>query len=111
MEGAVSSGELRIPDTSVIRHVMIRGRVQGVGYRAWTQYNAEGRGLHGWVRNRRDGSVEAVFAGGEGDVRAMINECRVGPPGSRVDAIEEREGTAEELMLRSGYRFAMLPTA
>ena len=61
---------------SVIRHVMIRGRVQGVGYRAWTEYNAEGRGLHGWVRNRRDGSVEAMFAGSESDVRAMIDDCR-----------------------------------
>jgi acylphosphatase len=95
---------------SVIRHVTIRGRVQGVGYRAWTQYSAEGRGQHGWVRNRRDGTVEAVFAGSADDVRAMIEECRQGPPGSRVDAIEEREGTPEELMLRSGYRFAMLPT-
>jgi acylphosphatase len=96
---------------SVIRHVMIRGRVQGVGYRAWTEYNAEGRGLHGWVRNRRDGSVEAIFAGSESDVRAMIDDCRQGPPGSRVDAIEERDGSADELMLRSGYRFATLPTA
>jgi acylphosphatase len=95
---------------SVIRHVNIRGRVQGVGYRAWTEYSAEGRGLHGWVRNRRDGSVEAIFAGSENDVRAMIDDCRKRPPGSRVDAMEEREGTAEELMLRSGYRFAMLPT-
>jgi acylphosphatase len=84
--------------------------VQGVGYRAWTEYSAEGRGLHGWVRNRRDGSVEAIFAGSENEVRAMIDDCRKGPPGSRVDAIEEREGTAEELMLRSGYRFAMLPS-
>lgn len=95
---------------SVIRHVMIRGRVQGVGYRAWTEYNAEGRGLHGWVRNCRDGSVEAIFAGSESNVRAMIDDCRTGPPGSRVDAIDERDGSADELMLRSGYRFAMLPT-
>jgi acylphosphatase len=79
--------------------------------RAWTEYAAEARGLHGWVRNRRDGSVEALFAGSADEVRAMIDDCRQGPPGSRVDAIEEREGSADELMLRSGYRFATLPTA
>ena len=52
----------------------------------------------------------ATFAGSADDVRRMIDDCRQGPPGSRVDAIEEREGTADELMLRSGYRFALLPT-
>ena len=46
-----------------ILQVMIRGRVQGVGYRAWVEYQAAASGLEGWVRNRRDGSVEAVFAG------------------------------------------------
>jgi acylphosphatase len=91
-------------------HVIIRGRVQGVGYRAWTEYTAEGHGLEGWVRNRRDGSVEALFAGEAQAVRAMIDLCRQGPPGSRVDAIEEREGTAEELAMRGGYRFAVLGT-
>jgi acylphosphatase len=96
---------------NVIRHVTIRGRVQGVGYRVWTEYTAEGRGLQGWVRNRRDGSVEAVFAGSADAVRAMIEDCRKGPPGSRVDAIDEREGASEELLLRGGYQFAMLPTA
>jgi acylphosphatase len=95
---------------SVIRLVVIRGRVQGVGYRAWTEYTAEGREIEGWVRNRRDGSVEAVFAGEAQIVREMIDLCRKGPPGSRVDAIEEREATAEELDLRGGYRFAVLET-
>lgn len=95
----------------VIRHVIIRGRVQGVGYRAWTEYSAEGRGLDGWVRNRRDGSVEALFAGEPRIVREMIDLCRQGPPGSRVDAIEEREASSEELELRGGYRFAVLATA
>ena len=47
----------------VIRHVVIRGRVQGVGFRAWTEYTTLERGLQGWVRNRRDGAVEALFAG------------------------------------------------
>jgi len=95
---------------TVICRVNIRGRVQGVGYRAWTEYTAEGRGLEGWVRNRRDGSVEAVFAGDERTVREMIDLCRQGPPGSRVDAIDEREASAEELDLRGGYRFAVLGT-
>jgi acylphosphatase len=95
---------------SVVRLVVIRGRVQGVGYRAWTDYTAEQRGIEGWVRNRRDGSVEAVFAGKAQTVREMIDVCRKGPPGARVEAIEEREGTPAELDLRGGYRFAMLPT-
>ena len=47
----------------VIRRVLIRGRVQGVGYRDFTEYDALDHGLQGWVRNRRDGAVEAVFAG------------------------------------------------
>jgi acylphosphatase len=94
-----------------IRHVVIRGRVQGVGYRAWTEYTAEMRAIEGWVRNRRDGSVEALFAGEPQTVREMIDLCRQGPPGSRVDAIEEREATAEELEMRGGYRFAVLGTA
>ena len=47
----------------IIRHVVVRGRVQGVGYRAFVEYEAQRRELDGWVRNRRDGSVEAVFAG------------------------------------------------
>ena len=70
----------------VIRHVVIRGRVQGVGYRAWAEYTALERGLEGWVRNRRDGSVEAVFAGPPEAVAAMIAACRHGPSGSRVDS-------------------------
>jgi acylphosphatase len=95
---------------SVIRLVVIRGRVQGVGYRAWTEYTAARRQIEGWVRNRRDGTVEALFAGEARIVREMIDLCRQGPPGSRVDAIEEREGTAEEFDLRGGYRFAVLET-
>ncbi len=51
--------------SDVIRHVTITGRVQGVGYRAWVHEHANARGLEGWVRNRRDGSVEAMFVGPE----------------------------------------------
>lgn len=95
----------------VMVHVVIRGRVQGIGYRAWTDYEARERGIAGWVRNRRDGSVEALFAGAESDVQAMIETCRVGPPGARIDAIDQRAGTADELALRrGGDDFSVLAT-
>jgi acylphosphatase len=55
---------------------------------------ASGRGLSGWVRNRADGSVEAVFAGPEADVQAMVAACRRGPPAARVDHIEQAMETA-----------------
>jgi acylphosphatase len=87
---------------TVHRHVLIRGRVQGVGYRAWTEVTALERGLGGWVRNRRDGSVEAVFSGPQGDVATMIAECRRGPPGAWSETINQREATAEEIALRRG---------
>jgi acylphosphatase len=69
--------------------VRIRGRVQGVWFRAWTAEQASERALHGWVRNRRDGSVEAVFRGPAAAVREMIAACWRGPPAARVEAIEE----------------------
>jgi len=97
---------------TVHRHVVIRGRVQGVGYRAWTEVTALERGLQGWVCNRRDGAVEAVFDGAEDEVAAMIAECRRGPPGARVDAIDQREATADEIALRRGDElFSVLRTA
>lgn len=67
--------------------IIIRGRVQGVGYRAWTKGVAEARGLTGSVRNRHDGSVEARLAGPAEAVAAMIEACRQGPPGARVQDI------------------------
>ncbi|NWG23382.1 MAG: acylphosphatase [Pseudorhodoplanes sp.] len=96
--------------SDVIRHVVIRGRVQGVGYRAFVAHEAIRKSLAGWVRNRRDGTVEALFSGPEPVVRAMIEACRKGPLGARVDAIYEREGTAQELDLGGGERFAVLAT-
>jgi len=97
-------------NSEAIRHLVIRGRVQGVGYRAFTEYTALDHGLGGWVRNRRDGAVEAVFAGPLPAVTAMIEACRKGPPGARVDAIEERAGTPDDLALRGSADFAVLPT-
>lgn len=95
----------------VVRRVIIRGRVQGVGFRAFVEYTAQDHGIAGWVRNRRDGSVEAVFAGPADTVATMIAACRRGPPGARVDAVEESEAASEVLAKRyAGETFSMLPT-
>jgi acylphosphatase len=97
--------------TSTIRHVTFRGRVQGVGYRAWVEDRAIARDLEGWVRNRRDGSVEAVFAGSEHVVSEVIASCRRGPSSARVEAVQEEEGTQDLLKLRrAGERFSVLGT-
>lgn len=67
---------------------MIKGRVQGVWFRRWTVDNARLLGLSGWVRNRRDGSVEAVFSGKSDKVDEMAERrCRIGPSGATVTAI------------------------
>jgi acylphosphatase len=71
------------------RLLRIQGRVQGVGYRDWLVGQAEAAGLSGWVRNRADGSVEALLAGEEGAVGAVLLAARRGPPMARVDRIEE----------------------
>ena len=68
--------------------VVVSGRVQGVWYRGWTVDEACARGLDGWVRNRRDGSVEAVFQGAPEALAEMIAACRQGPPMARVVAVE-----------------------
>ena len=93
----------------VIRHIVVRGRVQGVGYRAFVEDEARQCGLRGWVRNRRDGSVEAVFAGPVAGVEAAIETCRRGPFSARVSALDQREGTEVDLAERSGD-FSVLPT-
>jgi acylphosphatase len=97
--------------SEAIHHVTIRGRVQGVGYRAWVEYEAIARDLDGWVRNRRDGSVEAVFAGRGDVVSEMVAACRRGPPSARVVAVQDEAGTSDLLNLReAGERFSVLPT-
>ena len=96
---------------NVVRHVMIRGRVQGVGYRAWVDHEARGRNLEGWVRNLRDGRVEAVFAGEDDVVAAMITACRRGPSLARVEDVQHEDGHPDALNLRrAGERFSVLPT-
>jgi acylphosphatase len=97
--------------TDTIRHVTISGRVQGVGYRYFVEHEARARDLEGWVRNRRDGSVEAVFAGPAGAVATMIAACRRGPSSARVDALRDEAANPDMLKLReAGERFSVLPT-
>jgi acylphosphatase len=86
-------------------HLRITGRVQGVGFRAWTAHQAERRGLRGWVRNRRDGSVEALVIGEADAVEAMVEACRRGPSMAWVDGVERRDADDD-----GSSRFAMLPT-
>jgi acylphosphatase len=74
------------PERSV--HIRIEGRVQGVGYRAFVEMKAVELGLAGWVRNRRDGSVEAVLQGPAAAVEEMLALCRKGPPAARVEGVE-----------------------
>jgi acylphosphatase len=72
-------------------HVFISGRVQGVFFRAYTRDTARKLDLSGWVRNTSDGRVEAVFEGGEENVRTMTDWCNEGSPLGRVDKVEMRE--------------------
>jgi acylphosphatase len=97
--------------SDTIRHVTIRGRVQGVGYRYFVERDAQSRDLEGWVRNRRDGSVEAVFSGSVDAVAAMIAACRRGPSSARVEAVQDEAADPDMLNLReAGERFSVLPT-
>jgi acylphosphatase len=97
---------------SIIRHVIVRGRVQGVGYRAFVERETLKQGIEGWVRNHRDGTVEAVFAGMPEKVDAIIEACRRGPLGSRIDALDQRDGAGSDLALRrAGELFSVLATA
>ena len=96
----------------MIRHVVMRGRVQGVGYRAFVEHEALRLGLEGWVRNRRDGTVEAVLSGADDVIAAMIDACRRGPSAARVEAVDAEEGDMKLLeQRRPGERFSVLRTA
>ena len=85
----------------------ITGRVQGVGYRDWAMAAAQRLGLSGWVRNRADGSVEALVVGDDDAVGRMIEACRRGPTLARVDAVDVEPVDLD--VLPSG--FTRLPTA
>ena len=79
------------------RRAIIHGRVQGVFFRDTTRRRAEARGLAGWVRNRPDGTVEAVFEGDPEAVEAMLAFCREGPRGAGVERVEVGEEEPEGL--------------
>lgn len=76
---------------SVTIRIVLSGRVQGVGYRAWTERHARSLGLTGWVRNLHDGTVEAVFHGPADKVDDMISRCRKGPDRARVEVLERHD--------------------
>lgn len=86
--------------------VRITGRVQGVGYRAWMEQAARARGIGGWVRNRRDGSVEALITGPDDKIDEMLGYLWVGPTDSRVARVDTEPAP---LPMQLGFR--TLPTA
>lgn len=77
--------------TTVARHLSIQGHVQGVFYRAWAVETARELRLVGWVRNRHNGTVEAIVQGAEPAVERFIALAKEGPPAAEVDRIEVRE--------------------
>jgi len=83
------------PPSGVVRRLLITGRVQGVGFRFAFADEARELRLRGWVRNRRDGSVEAIVAGADEDVEAMVAWARRGPPAARVGAVSVEAASGE----------------
>lgn len=90
--------------------VTVGGKVQGVGYRAWTQDEAQARGVGGWVRNRSNGDVEAFFAGPAEAVEALCELCRRGPPLAQVEKVEVAEAGAAALAEGGGPGFRQIAT-
>ncbi len=90
-------------------HVRILGAVQGVFFRRWVVDEATRRGLRGWVRNRADGSVEAVFCGDMAAVRAMAKACHQGPPRARVEKVIQIPGEYRPTEDDFGETFRVLP--
>lgn len=78
------------------KRLLIAGRVQGVGYRAWMAHKASELGISGWVRNRPDGSVEALIAGDVASVEELARLCRRGPRMAEVSSIDEDLAEAPE---------------
>jgi len=90
------------PGMTIARHLSIHGRVQGVFYRGWAVEAARGLGLVGWVRNRSDGSVEAVVQGHEEAVEQFVALAKSGPPAARVERIEASDTAVENDL--AGFR-------
>jgi acylphosphatase len=85
------------------RRIVVYGFVQGVGFRFAVERAARSRGVAGWVRNRPDGAVEAVFEGEREDVEALVDFCRRGPLGAGVERVDVAAESAEGLI---GFRVA-----
>ncbi|HVP87834.1 MAG TPA: acylphosphatase [Casimicrobiaceae bacterium] len=83
------------PEPRVARRIVVSGRVQGVGFRYALADEARSRNLGGWVRNRRDGRVEALLAGPPDEVEAVIVWARHGPPAARVTLVEVEPATSD----------------
>ena len=79
----------------VTKHLIVRGRVQGVGFREYLRQEAERLNIKGWVRNRHDGTVEAMLHGWPEDVAKILNWARRGPPDARVTAMQVNEASGE----------------
>ncbi|MDQ8758044.1 acylphosphatase [Sphingosinicella sp. LHD-64] len=79
----------------IVRRLVIHGRVQGVFYRGWAVETARALGLRGWVRNRRDGTVEALIAGHEDALEQMIERCHEGPDAALVERVEVEDAADE----------------
>lgn len=96
----------------VMRRIVVRGRVQGVGFRAFVEDAAILHGVEGWTRNRRDGTVEAVMAGSAEQVAAVIEACRRGPDSADVQAVDEYPAVQKDVdQRRPGDLFSVLSTA
>jgi acylphosphatase len=94
----------------LVIHLRIEGKVQGVGFRNWTAREARRHGLSGFIRNRLDGSVEAVFSGDADAVSALAEACGRGPMGARVDRVDVTPAVEAHLALVAAS-FPILPTA
>ena len=90
----------------IVRRLVVHGRVQGVFYRGWAVDAARALGLRGWVRNRRDGTVDMLVAGERDGVERMVALCGQGPPAARVDRVEVAEADEE-----APAGFSQRPTA
>lgn len=86
-----------MPDNETCSVCRIEGKVQNIGYRAWTQMMASRLHLRGWVRNETDGAVTACIAGPKEQVAALVAHCRKGPPGSAVTAVTERKASIDDV--------------
>jgi acylphosphatase len=95
-----------------MRRIVVRGRVQGVGFRAFVEDAAILNGVEGWARNRRDGTVEAVLAGPAEQVARVMEACRRGPDSADVQAVDEYPAVQKDVdQRRPGDLFTVLPTA